>query len=157
MTNTWEKLWKQCESATVEFNAYIDSGIPSFSQKKILKFIKEYDKLKELIEKFDKFMQNPVEPIEVKIPYDEPDFVQTWEYWKEYRVETFGKAYKSREEQKVLEYLEEISEGRPDLAIKYLNFAMAGSYPRFFKVSEKAYNNPQNTGNNEREASSFDE
>lgn len=87
-------------------------------------------------------MQNPIEPVDIKLPFEEEEFQQTWQYWKEYRLETFGKTYKSREEQKVLDYLDDISEGSPDMAIRYLNFAMAGSYPKFFKVTDNSYTNP---------------
>ena len=142
MQKTWNTFWKQLEIATNEFNSYIDSGIPSIAQQKIIRFIKEWDKLKEQAMKLDELMQNPIDPIDVKIPFEEEEFLQTWKYWKEYLLESFGKTYKSREEQKVLEHLDEISEGRPDLAVKYLNFAMAKSYPKFFKVADNAYSNP---------------
>lgn len=142
MQKTWNIVWKQLELATTEFNGYIDSGIPAIAHQKIAKFIKEWDKLKEIAMKFDELIQNPIESIEIKLPFDEEEFLQTWQYWKEYRLETFGKSYKSREEQKVLNYLDEISEGSPDIAIKYLNFAMAGSYPKFFKVTDNSYTNP---------------
>ena len=115
MQKVWNILWKQFECATNEFNAYIDGGIPAIAQQKIAKFIKEWDKLKEQAMKFDELMQNPIEPIEIKLPFEEEEFLQTWQYWKEYRLETFGKTYKSREEQKVLDYLDEISEGSPDI------------------------------------------
>lgn len=142
MTKTWNTFWKQLEVATNEFNTYIDSGIPAIAQQKILKFIKEWDKLKEQAMKFDELMQNPIDPIEIRLPFEEEEFLQAWKYWKEYLLESFGKTYKSREEQKVLEHLDDISEGRSDVAIKYLNFAMAKSYPKFFKVADSAYNNP---------------
>lgn len=155
MTNTWNKLWKQIDTASKEFNNYMESGIPLIAEKKVSKFVKEFDKVKDLIEAFDKFMQNPIEPIEVTLPFEEEEFVKVWNFWKEYRMESFGKAYKSREEQKVLNYLAEISEDRPDLAIKYLNFAMAGSYPKFFKVTEKNYSNPK-IPNSDEDSSNFD-
>ena len=46
--------------------------------------------------KFDELMQNPIEPIEIKLPFEEEEFLQTWQYWKEYRLETFGKTYKKQ-------------------------------------------------------------
>lgn len=142
MQKVWNILWKQFECATNEFNAYIDGGIPVIAQQKIVKFIKEWDRLKEQAMKFDELMQNPIEPVDIKLPFEEEEFQQTWQYWKEYRLETFGKTYKSREEQKVLDYLDDISEGSLDMAIRYLNFAMAGSYPKFFKVTDNSYTNP---------------
>lgn len=151
MQKTWNYLWKQLELATAEFNTYIDSGIPAIAQQKTARFIREWDKLKELAMRFDELMQNPIEPIELRLPFEEEseEFSKVWKYWKEYRLESFGKVYKSREEQKVLDYLDEISEGRPDIAIKFLNFAMAGSYPKFFKVTEKSYTNPPKEINND--------
>lgn len=82
MQKVWNILWKQFECATNEFNAYIDGGIPAIAQQKIAKFIKEWDKLKEQAMKFDELMQNPIEPIEIKLPFEEEEFLQTWQYWK---------------------------------------------------------------------------
>ena len=70
MQKVWNILWKQFECATNEFNAYIDGGIPAIAQQKIAKFIKEWDKLKEQAMKFDELMQNPIEPIEIKLPFE---------------------------------------------------------------------------------------
>lgn len=142
MLTIWNGLWKQLETATGDLNNTLDSGMPAIAQQKLGKFIKSWDKLKELAMKLDEKMQNPIDPIDIKLPFDEEEFDKIWKYWKEYRLESFGKTYKSREEQKVLDYLDEISGGSPDMAIKYLNFAMAGSYPKFFKISEKNYTNP---------------
>ena len=149
MLKNWNLFWKQIELATTEFNAYIDSGIPAISQQKIARFIREFDKMKQLAIQMDEMIQNPIEPIEVKLPFQEEQFIVVWKYWKAYRLESFGRSYKSREEQKVLDYMNDISEGRPDLAIKYLDFAMAGSYQRFFKVTDKTYANPPKDLKNE--------
>jgi hypothetical protein len=40
-------------------------------------------------------------------------------------------------EQMSLDYLSEISENNPDLAISYLRYAMANGYRSFFKVETK--------------------
>ncbi len=151
MLKNWNFFWKQIELTAEEFNAYIDSGIPVIAQQKIARFIREFDKLKQLAVKMDEIIQNPIEPIEVKLPFEEEEFIVVWKYWKAYRLESFGRAYKSREEQKVLDYLDEISEGRPDVAIKFLNFAMAGSYQKFFKVTENSYTNPPKDNSYESE------
>lgn len=74
MQKVWNILWKQFECATNEFNAYIDGGIPAIAQQKIAKFIKEWDKLKEQAMKFDELMQNPIEPIEIKLPSKKKSF-----------------------------------------------------------------------------------
>jgi hypothetical protein len=142
MLTIWNNLWKQLETATDDLNNTMDSGMPAIAQQKLSKFIKSWDKLKEIAMSLDDKMQNPIDPIDIKLPFDEEEFEKVWKYWKEYRLESFGKTYKSREEQKVLDYLDELSGGSPDTAIKFLNFAMAGSYPKFFKISEKNYTNP---------------
>ncbi|WP_321424891.1 hypothetical protein [uncultured Bacteroides sp.] len=142
MITIWNNLWKQLETATDDLNNTMDSGMPAIAQQKLSKFIKSWDKLKEIAMSLDDKMQNPIDPIDIKLPFDEEEFEKVWKYWKEYRLESFGKTYKSREEQKVLDYLDELSGGSPDTAIKFLNFAMAGSYPKFFKISDKNYTNP---------------
>ncbi len=147
MQELWNNIWKQLEAATSELNNTFENGLPAVAQNKLSRFVREWDKLKENAMSFDEFMQCPIEPIEVKLPFDGEDFVNAWQYWKEYRLETFGRVYKSREEQKVLDYLDEISEHSPDEAIKIMNFAMAGSYQKFFKVTEKDYKKPKSKQN----------
>lgn len=142
MLQLWNNIWQQLEAATTELNECLDNGLPAIAQQKLSKFIREWDKLKEQAMALDEKMQNPIEPIDIKLPFEEEEFDKIWKFWKEYRLESFGKTYKSREEQKVLDYLDEISQGNPDVAIKYLNFAMSGGYPKFFKVSDKNYTNP---------------
>jgi hypothetical protein len=45
-----------------------------------------------------------------------------------------------------LAYLKKLSEGREEVAIEYLQFAMANGYPRFFKVTNKNYEQPTIAG-----------
>lgn len=145
MQQTWENIWKQFEKSSNEFDSYIDSGIPTISQNKVKRFIREFDKLKDLANDFDKLMQNPIDPVDINIPFEEQAFIDTWKYWKEYLLETFGKSYKSREEQMALEYLEELSSGDPSKAIRYLKYSMANGYRKFFEVTEKNYKAPKET------------
>jgi hypothetical protein len=53
---------------------------------------------------------------------------------------------KSRMEYAALAYLKKLSADNETTAIEYLQFAMAGGYTKFFKVTEKSYEQPIVTG-----------
>lgn len=61
MLKNWNFFWKQIELTAEEFNAYIDSGIPVIAQQKIARFIREFDKLKQLAVKMDEIIQEKKE------------------------------------------------------------------------------------------------
>jgi hypothetical protein len=94
-----------------------------------------------MAETFDQFI-TPLDPIKVESPFDQDDFRYFWKTWKEYLQEQYGRSIRSRMEQMSLDYLSEISENNPDLAISYLRYAMANGYRSFFKVESKDKTNP---------------
>ena len=56
------------------------------------------------------------------------------------------KQMKSRMERAALQQLYKLSEEKEDVAISYLQFAMAGGYQRFFKVTTRSYETPITEG-----------
>lgn len=155
MNEQWKLLWTLLASANDDLNKFLSTNLPTTTTKNIKKFLQTFEKMKEAAEKVDDMMTTPIDAIEVISPWEDEKFKEAWIFWKEYRLESFGKRYKSREEKKVLEYLKDISGNDMKKAMKCLDFAMAGGYPRFFKVDEKQFNKPSKRDNNEAD-SDFD-
>ena len=142
MINHWNEICKQIEVSENKLSEFIDSaGLSALQLKKLQKYINEWNKSKKLAEAFDQFIA-PLDPIKINSPFDLDDFRYFWKTWKEYMQEQHGQLMRSRMEQMSLDYLAEISESNPDLAISYLRYAMANGYRSFFRVETKDKANP---------------
>ena len=142
MINHWNEIYQQIEVTDTKLSEFIETaGLSALQLKKLQKYSCEWNKSKKLAEAFDQFI-TPLYPIKVKSPFDQDDFRYIWKTWKEYMQEQHGRLMRSRMEQISLDYLAELSEGNPDLAISYLRYAMANGYRSFFKVELKDKANP---------------
>lgn len=142
MITNWNEICRQVSLLENKLLEFIDNATLSASQqKKLQKYIVEWNKFKKMNESFDQFIA-PLDPIKVESPFDQEDFRYIWKTWKEYMQEQFGRSMRSRMEQMSLNYLSEISENNPDLAVSYLRYAMANGYRSFFKVESKDKTNP---------------
>lgn len=142
MIKHWNEICAQIETSEGKLQEFIGSSGMSASQlKKLQKFIDEWNKIKKQAEAFDKFI-TPLDPIKIESPFDQDDFRYIWKMWKEYLQEQHGILMRSRMEKMGLEYLSDISDNNPDLAINYLRFAMKSGYKSFFKVEEKDNTTP---------------
>jgi len=142
MIATWNLFCAQIETAEAKLQQFIETaGLSALQLKKLQKFTCEWNKLKKMAELFDQFVA-PLDPIKVESPFDQEDFRYIWKTWKEYLREQHGRLMRSRMEQISLDYLAEISENNPDLAISYLRFAMANGYKGFFKVEANSKTTP---------------
>lgn len=143
MINRWNEYCAQLEASDQKLQEFIESsGLSSLQLKKLQKFTCEWNKTKNLAEDFDRFI-SPVDPIKVESPFDQEDFRYIWKTWKEYLSEQHGILIRTRREQMSLDYLAEISENNPDVAINYLRFAMAHGYRKFFIVTEQTKRTPE--------------
>lgn len=103
-------------------------------------FFKAENKMKKSWEKFKKSWNNfdgfisPMKAIEVKEPWNDPEFLSTWKMWKEYLQEQYGVWIRSRSEVMALKRLKDLSGNNPKEAVRFLEYAMAGRYENFFKV-----------------------
>lgn len=148
MIAQWNTICQQIDMADIKLGEFIEAAGLSVSQlKKLQKFTLEWNKAKKLAEAFDQFIA-PVDPIEVESPFDQDDFRFMWKIWREYLQEQHGLLMRSRMEQMGLDYLAEISDNNPDLAITYLRFAMKSGYRSFFKVEEKDKTTPPKSDKN---------
>lgn len=147
MKDKWLQFWSLLSDANDEMNEFLSGNVPIAAQKGLKKFINIFNKMKQQAEQIDDIIQTPVDSVEVKMPWSTDTFKKQWAYWKDYKMETFSQFYKSRHEQKALEYLKEISENNEEQASKILDFAMANGYPRFFKFDDKNKNKVKQQAN----------
>lgn len=143
-------FWQALSDANDELNAFINGGLPPATEKRFKDFVRKWDQMKDKAEKLcDQIEQQAdqsIEPIEVEIPWKSESFKEAWQRWKEYLLEQHNKRMKSRMEYAALIHLKNLAENKEETAIEYLQFAMAGGYPRFFKVTTKNYEQPSIAG-----------
>lgn len=144
------QFWQSLTEANEELNGFLGGGLPPATMKRMKTFLRRWDTMKEkadaLYDVIEQQTGQPVEPVEITLPWDDDPFTKMWQDWKDYLVEQHGKRMKSRMERAALEHLKEISGGSEETAIQFLRFAMASGYPRFFKVTAKNYEQPTTGG-----------
>jgi len=142
MIDKWNEYWKQMETTETELNNFLETGcLSSISITKAKKFLNAWNQQKKLAHELDQYI-TPIQPAQVKIPFENPEFSEMWERWKEYLLEQHGQLIKSRSEISALEHLKKLSKGNDGKAIEYLRFAMANRYRNFFQVDEKDSKQP---------------
>lgn len=137
MKKTWEELGEQVhklQSTIQEIIEVLPNSPAMYKRERQLKA--DWEKFKRLFNKFDGFV-TPVAPVNVKEPWNDPEFLETWKYWKDYLIEQHGVFIRSRSEVMALKQLKDITENNPQKAIKYLEYAISGRYQNFFKLDEE--------------------
>lgn len=140
------QFWQSLQRANDELNSFITSGMPSTTEKRHKDFVRQWNIMKEkasdLCDQIEQQESTEIEPKEVILPWDSSTFKKVWQDWKDYLEEQHKRHMKSRMEYAALSYLKKLSAGNEATAIEYLQFAMAGGYTKFFKVTEKSYEQP---------------
>jgi len=121
-------------------------------------FFKAENKVKKTWEKFKKSFNNfdgfisPMKAIEVKEPWNDPEFLSTWKFWKDYLQEQHGVWIRSRAEVMALKKLKELSDNNPTKAVKMLNHAMALRWANLYPIKDEDLetNNLLNNGPEEK-------
>lgn len=144
------QFWQALQRANDELNSFITSGMPSSTEKRHRDFVRHWDLMKEkatvLCDLIEELQTSEIEPKEVTLPWESDSFRNAWQEWKNYLAEQHNKRMKSRMEYAALAYLKKLTAGHEATAIEYLQFAMAGGYSKFFKVTEKNYEQPTIAG-----------
>lgn len=137
----WEQLWAVLESANTTFNDFLQGGLSVADGQRVKQFVSKWDKLKDQAEQYydalDRLTNQQTEPVEVDLPWTSNAFKDAWQYWKDYLKEQHHIYLRSRMEKKSLAQLKKISDDSEQKAMEYLDYAEAGGYRKFFKVTEK--------------------
>ena len=150
LVSKMNQFWQSLQRANEELNKFITSGMPSTTEKRHKDFVRQWnimkDKATALCDQIEQQDSSEIEPKEVVLPWDTRSFKKVWQDWKDYLEEQHNRRMKSRMEYAALGYLKKLSAGNEAIAIEYLQFAMAGGYTKFFKVTEKNYEQPTVAG-----------
>ena len=128
MQSLVNQFWQALSDSNEELNSFISGGLPGAVEKRHKNFIKRWDNMKDKAET----LVNEIE--------------QQSSLSVDYLIEQHNKRMKSRMEYAARAHLKNIADNKESVAIEYLQFAMAGGYPRFFKVTNKNYESPTVTG-----------
>lgn len=143
---TMKQFWQAMADANDELNSFISAGLPSTVDKRHKAFVRRWDNMKAkaeaLCDLLEQQEETTVEPVEISLPWDVDTFAAAWQEWKDYLAEQHHRHMKSRMEHAALAHLKKLSDSNVESAIEYLHFAMANGYPRFFKVTNKSYEQP---------------
>ena len=97
---------------------------------------KAWKKVQRTFQAMDPFI-SPVKSVLVNSPLlVNAEFTATWQFWKDYLNEQHGIVMRSRNELMALKRLMDISAEKPELAVKYLEFAMSRGDKNFYVVKE---------------------
>lgn len=139
----WEKVWASLEESNNLQGTIFPALLFSHQRIKIQPFNKAFDSLKSNCEKFyddlELFIEqtDKVDPVEIKLPWTSSKFAKAWQNWKEYLLEQHNINISSRTEEKQLQNLFKISDGKEDNAYPMIDYSIASFYRTLFKLDAK--------------------
>lgn len=141
-----KQFWQSLADANDELNTFINGGMPQSTEKRLKAFVRHWDTMKEragaLCDAVEQSLDTSIEPVEITLPWENDSFTVAWQEWKDYLAEQHHRYMSSRMERAALAHLKNLCDGKMPEAVEYLHFAMANGYPRFFKVTQKSYEQP---------------
>lgn len=157
MRDEWDELGLQAQAlneALKEIIEVMPQGPAMY--KREVKAKKAWEKFKNSFNAFDGFI-SPMKAVEIKEPWNDPEFLSTWKFWKDYLQEQHGQWIRSRSEVMSLKKLKEFSGDNPKKAIKLLEHAMYTRAKNFYMVSDEELetNNLKNNGPEEKKRTVF--
>jgi hypothetical protein len=157
MRDEWDQMCedvRKFQDALEELISVLPQSPAMYKRENAVK--KGWEKFKKSWNNFDGFI-TPMKAVEVKEPWNDPEFQSNWKYWKEYLQEQHGVWIRSRSEVKALKQLKEYSDNNPAKAVKLLDHAMARRAANFYKVKDEDLetNNILNNGPEEKKPTVF--
>lgn len=138
MKESWDKLQNDLLNLHTHLEELLEIlPLSTAFLKKKNALIKAWKALQKSTVDVDSYI-TPVKSIKVVSPLlDNPDFKETWKFWKEYLAEQHGIVMRSRAELMSLKRMMDISGNDPAIAIKTLEFVMSRPTDKnFYKIKE---------------------
>jgi len=132
MKPQWENLKKSIGKHADILQEFINNVTDPKTIKNLDKLMSGYNKVLALSDEFDKVVE-PIAPLEVKLPFNTPEFAEEWTFYKEYLMEQHGSYASSRTQIKMLRSLGKWSNGSQERAIEILDFLSINRYKKFFQ------------------------
>ena len=136
-----KQTWDVTEKHILEFKEELEKLIENLPKsakfhQQTAAINKRWKKVQFSLNEMDQFI-TPVKSIEVKCKLlEDPAFLESWNFWKDYLNEQHGIFMRSRAELMSLKRIMDFSNNNAQTAIRYLEFAMGRMDKNFYKVNE---------------------
>lgn len=95
-----------------------------------------WEKLRKITERIGE-MVSPIDPEEIKLPYESPQFAEYWSRYKDYLQEEHNVFIKSRRENELLKVLHSWAKDSESKAIMIVSFLIRSGYKSFFRPTDR--------------------
>lgn len=143
ITKEWENLWNDLNATNKLLEVFVTNILRVNQKIQAEPLLKQWDKLIKSAEHFYDAVEeaskelNAVDPIEIKLPWEDDKFKSEWDNWKMYLKEQHDIRISSRVEQKQLDTLKKLSNGLESAAFEMLDYSIANFYKMFFQLDSK--------------------
>lgn len=143
LTKKWETFWEELNATNMQLVSFLDTQLRVNQKIKAKSLIDQWEKLTKAAENYYDALEEvkktaeTVEPIDVKLPWEDDKFKSEWENWKKYLVEQHGIVISSRAEQKQLDTLKKLAGDNEAAAFDMLDYSMSNFYKMVFQLDIK--------------------
>lgn len=143
ITKEWQGLWAELNATNKLLEVHYNNVLRVNQKIQAEPLMKQWEKLSKSAENFYDALEeaskelNAVEPIEIKLPWEDDKFKEEWENWKKYLKEQHDIRISSRVEQKQLDTLKKLSNGVEAAAFEMLDYSISNFYKMFFLLDPK--------------------
>ncbi len=96
-----------------------------------------FDQSQKVLINFHSWVKNQLEGnIKVKLPWEDPRFIEEWKLWKEFKKQQFNFTYKPIGEQGALKDLADLSCNNMDTAIRIIHQSIKKGWKGFFELQK---------------------
>lgn len=157
LTKKWETFWEELNATNMQLVSFLDTQLRVNQKIKAKSLIDQWEKLTKAAENYYDALEEikktaeTVEPIEVKLPWEDDKFKSEWENWKQYLVEQHGIVISSRAEQKQLDTLKKLAGDNEAAAFDMLDYSMSNFYKMVFQLDIKKEQTTKKTKNRKKD------
>ncbi len=135
-----KELWDKLSQAISDYNSLSEEFQQGLSEPRTIKankvLLEKWNHIISLHNEYDRIVE-PIQPIEIKMPFESEDFKEIWNTYKEYLLEDHQMHIGSRREQIMLSRLKRMSDKNVSRAIAMIEFFVSSGYKTIFKPSDK--------------------
>lgn len=143
LTKKWETFWNELNATNLQLVSFLDTQLRVNQKIKAKTLIDQWEKLTKAAENYYDELEEvkktaeTVEPIQVKLPWEDDKFKAEWDNWKAYLIEQHGIVIGSRAEQKQLDTLKKLAGDSEAAAFDMLDYSMSNFYKMVFRLENK--------------------
>ena len=133
MKPEWELITKNIQELGLTIEDLLEMlpmGKKYFKAKQTIE--KQWREIGRSVDKFDPFISDLIDSIPINHPWNNDEFLKTWQLYKDYLFEQHGIRMKSRMEQQRIEWFITNTNGDHKKAVQWLKFFMASGHSSLF-------------------------